>query len=436
VGFTGGIEPKDSGASGVVALRDRVGGHVGDRDEVLPLTFNNFRWRRAATEIKSLVADIREANAGPTLLPQPLIVVYGHSWGAGSIAKFARELRKENLEVSLAIYIDAFQLRNPRLPDNIRYAVNFYQRSGILRGLPFRGKSKLIPENPERTRILGSYRIDPVTEHWGWSWNPLQPLLYRHHHRIGHDLRLQRYLVEIVNVNLDLLQRAQETATPAGSLFDRVVVLGASVSAEEKAPSPGRLLSRRMGTSEEHFHVFARGGAESDDLLGYLDNIDRIHPTLIVALDLFYHDFKFSLFLTESRKKYLRDFIARLHSTGAVVVLGNIPNLVLLRHEHVNQYLETLKSEFPNLVLLDVNELIEQLDREGFEAEVDGERVFLKRHQVFADRVHVNALGSALFANLLREKLRARFPDRWPESDPGPISLRRTGDGDEAAGSR
>jgi hypothetical protein len=78
--------------------------------------------------------------------PFELAVVYGHSWGAGSIAKFARALRKENIAISLAVYIDAFTLRNPRIPNNIRCVVNFYQRSGILRGLPFRGKSELIPE--------------------------------------------------------------------------------------------------------------------------------------------------------------------------------------------------------------------------------------------------------------------------------------------------
>jgi hypothetical protein len=180
-----------------------------------------------------------------------------------------------------------------------------------------------------------------------------------------------------------------------------------------------------MGTPEERLHVFARGGAESEDLLPFLDYVARLKPTLIVALDLFYHDFKLSLFLTESRKRYLRDYIARLHATGAAVVVGNIPDMVLLRHEHVNRYLETLRDEFPNLLLLDVSGRVEALNEEGLAAEVDGNPTVLRRDDLFADRVHVNALGSAALANFLREELRARFPDRWPEGDPGPIPLRR-----------
>jgi hypothetical protein len=437
VGFTGGIEGGESAASGVVAMRRGVGQHMGERAEVVALTYNNFYWQGAARDVLRQAEEARSGGGSLSPLPQPLIVVYGHSWGAGSIAKFARELRQHGLEVSLAIYIDSFTLRNPRLPDNVRYAVNFYQRSGLLRGLPFRGKRQLIPEDPGATTILGEYRIKPKTEHWGWSWNIVQPLLYRHHHRIGHDLRLQRYLLEVINFKLQLLDEARETqvAHPR-PLFDRVVILGASVSADERAPSPGYLLSRHLGTPAERIHTFAAGGASSSRHLPFLDNIARLQPTLILALDLFYHDFKASLFLTEAKKKYIRDYIARLHDTGAVVVVGNVPPLVLLRHHHVNRYLEELAAEFPNLALVDVDTLLHAVEKGGFPLTHDGQTIRLTKDDLFADRVHPNLLGSTIMANLLQEALRGRFPQRWPlQALPLPWPLPLPGDGKPESGS-
>jgi hypothetical protein len=196
-------------------------------------------------------------------------------------------------------------------------------------------------------------------------------------------------------------------AAPISPLLERVVILGASVSAGEKAASPGWLLARHLGAPESSISVFADGGAESDQHLGALETIARLRPTLIVALDLFYHDFKFSLFLSDSKKKYLRDFIDRLHATGAPVLLGNIPSLVLLRHEHVNRYLEALAPEFPNLILVDVRSLNEALD-DGIPVRVAGRELLLKRQDVFADREHPNPLGSAFLANVLLEGLKAR----------------------------
>ncbi len=222
VGFTGGLEGRNSSVSGVVQMRRKVGEHLGNTPGILTLTYNNFRWREARSDVLTLARDVREredvrradgdaftvSRASLELEPllrQPVIVVYGHSWGGGSIAKFARALGEEGFEVSLAIYIDAFTIRNPRLPANIRYAVNFYQRAGLLRGLPLRGKRQLIPESPASTIVLGNHQIRPATDHFGWNWNLIQPLLYRHHHRISHDVRLPEYLLRVIEV---LEQRA------------------------------------------------------------------------------------------------------------------------------------------------------------------------------------------------------------------------------------
>lgn len=197
VGFTGGLESSESRVSGVVRMRRKIEASADRHPGVSALTYNNRDWRPAVRDVLSLVG-APEADASARTGPPPLIIAYGHSWGGGAVSKFARALRDEDLEVALAVYIDAFAFRNPRVPGNVRYAVNFYQRTGILRGLPLRGKSKLILESPESTVLLGNLRITPDTEHFGWHWNIVQPLLYRHHHRMGHDVRLQQYLLDLV----------------------------------------------------------------------------------------------------------------------------------------------------------------------------------------------------------------------------------------------
>lgn len=199
VGFTGGLERKNSRVSGVVRLRKKIEDRVGDTPGVAALAYSNFAWRRASEDVRALAAGT-----------SPVIVVYGHSWGAGAISKFARSIDRGGLEVALAVYIDAFTLRNPRVPANVRYAVNIYQRTGLLRGLPLRGKSKLLPVDPERTHVLANLRVTPETEHFGWNWNLVQPLFYRHHHRIGHDVRIQGLLLDLVSVAAGAVDAASE----------------------------------------------------------------------------------------------------------------------------------------------------------------------------------------------------------------------------------
>jgi hypothetical protein len=96
--------------------------------------------------------------------------------------------------------------------------------------------------------------------------------------------------------------------------------------------------------------------------------------------------------------------------------------LVLLRHEHVNRYLERLAAEFPNLLLVDVQRQLDALDQ-GKRVRIGDEEIVVRRHHVFADRVHPNALGSTLMANHLLELLQNRFPGRAELRDAAPLPL-------------
>lgn len=195
VGFTGGREPGTSTRSGVVRAGHAVAEAASPDAGVVVRLYNNAEWADAVSDVLAAVAARAPGTAPPRL------VVYGHSLGAGSIGRFARSLAGHGLPVDLAVYIDAFGLRNPRVPANVRHAVNFYQRTGVLRGLPLRGKRLLIAEDAAATVLLGSYRLSPDTPRFGWNWNLMQPLFYRQHHRLAHDVRIRQLLVAVAAVS-------------------------------------------------------------------------------------------------------------------------------------------------------------------------------------------------------------------------------------------
>ena len=208
VGFTGGREGADSPISGVVRLRRHVEQSMTHRDDVLVMTYNNRDWSMAADAVAARMtapAPASPPTAAHLDAPQrALVVVFGHSWGGGAITKFARRLGDRDIDVALAVYVDAFALRDPRVPANVHYAVNLYQRSGIFRGLPLRGKGKLVVEDSAATTVLANLQIKPQTDrYFGWHWNLVQPLLYLHHHRMGHDVRLHRYLIALIENQIE-----------------------------------------------------------------------------------------------------------------------------------------------------------------------------------------------------------------------------------------
>lgn len=191
VGFTGGREPSSSTRSGVVRAGQAMAEAARQDPAVVVRLYNNAQWADAVGDVLGVLQ-----TRSPGMEP-PRIVAYGHSLGAGSIGRFARSLGRHGQAVDLAVYIDAFGLRNPRVPSNVRHAVNFYQRTGVLRGLPLRGKRTLIADDPAVTELLGSYRLSPETPRFGWNWNLMQPLFYRQHHRLAHDVRIRQLLVAI-----------------------------------------------------------------------------------------------------------------------------------------------------------------------------------------------------------------------------------------------
>ncbi|HOB54122.1 MAG TPA: hypothetical protein PKG76_15530 [Acidobacteriota bacterium] len=398
VGFIGGIEPRDSSASGVVAIEKHLDVQMEPREDILYLAYNNLRWRRAADEVAAAVANARAEGRLWPGLRQPLIVAVGHSWGAGAIEGLAERLGQYGLDVSLAVFLDGFGWSRLQVPPGVRFAVNFYQRSGILGGFPLRGKSGLVIQDPARTCDLGSFRIKPRADHWGWSWTLVQPLVYRWHHLLAHDNRVKGFLVDLVRLCHEVLVRTIPWPPPGSDrLFERVVVL----DSDEPVPpevSPGVLLARRAGTPAAEVVSLSGPGTDGADCQSLMAEIQALRPSLVVALELFDRHFPDPLEFSEDQRRRVDQLVRHLTNTGAIVAVGLLPDADAERPAPVNRYLLRIQGQFPNLLLLNRA----QTDDPWF------------RRQIASETGRSTGPEPGRVAELLLEQLHAYCPERIP----------------------
>ena len=93
------------------------------------------------------------------------IVIYGHSWGASETVTLARRLYELGIPVLLTVQVDSVAKLNEDdggIPPNVREAVNFFEREGLLHG-----REAIAAMDPKQTTILGnfesSYRSHPIS---------------------------------------------------------------------------------------------------------------------------------------------------------------------------------------------------------------------------------------------------------------------------------
>ena len=213
VGFTGGLEPLGRPDSGIRVLIRRING-MGD-EGVVALLFGQSEWRQAAAEVLRLA---HSSPASPGRLRQPLIVACGHSLGANAVNKFAQLLGQSGLEVSLAVYVDAFSAEKSRVPANVACAINFYQRAGVFKGIPVRGQSGMVAVAPDRTTLLGSYLLEPRDKPPNAKPRPFRRLLFEQHYLLAHDARVQGYVCSAVRVLLRLSAQGADLQGPSEAL--------------------------------------------------------------------------------------------------------------------------------------------------------------------------------------------------------------------------
>ncbi|MFZ0198098.1 MAG: hypothetical protein WB523_19330 [Candidatus Sulfotelmatobacter sp.] len=169
IGFVGGFVHHDNPHHGPVQLAQRIRQTVPRGTYVR--VFENRRRKSAYAVIVNLLDANRDGILSAEEKAHARIVLFGHSWGAAAAVLLARELRREGIPVLLTVQVDSVAKlwqNDSIIPDNVAEAVNFYQTQGFVHG-----RRQITAADPEKTDILGNYRIDykkiPV-ECPGASW--------------------------------------------------------------------------------------------------------------------------------------------------------------------------------------------------------------------------------------------------------------------------
>ena len=156
IGFLGGYVRHDDAVHTTVqvakSLRDAY------PNAIHVATFENRRMSDAHDLIVSLLGAKSASALTGEQKRSAHIILYGHSWGACAVVSLARQLKTEGIPVMLTVQVDSVSKAgrdDQTIPDNVRYAANFYQDKGFVRGQP-----KIVAADASRTTILGNYFYD------------------------------------------------------------------------------------------------------------------------------------------------------------------------------------------------------------------------------------------------------------------------------------
>jgi hypothetical protein len=140
------------------------------------------------------------------------IILYGHSWGASEAVEFARMLERRGIPVSLTMQLDTIPKpgQNPSLiPPNVESAVNFFQREGVLRGLP-----AIFASDPSRTTIVGNFTMtyhDAPVDCSNYPW--FVRTFNKPHHEIENDEHLWAMMARMIDERIVGSQSSSKLAT-------------------------------------------------------------------------------------------------------------------------------------------------------------------------------------------------------------------------------
>src|SRR5436853_2890073 len=176
IGFVGGLRSPEDTNQGVVQIRDRLRNiHCADLQVT---TYSHFHWGSAYQNIVQAIDSDHDGSLSAEELRQaPKLIIFGHSLGGWAVIKLARRLEKAHIPIELTVQLDTVGIGDAVVPDNVKFAMNFYQRSQW----PVRGEKRIRAENVGSTNIIDNILIQNV-----------------HHEALARQARISDFIIDKV----------------------------------------------------------------------------------------------------------------------------------------------------------------------------------------------------------------------------------------------
>jgi hypothetical protein len=214
IGFLGGYVRHDDSVHTTVQVAKSL--REAYPNAIHVATFENRRMDDAHALILNLLG-VKSASALTEQQKRSAhIILYGHSWGACAVVSLARQLKSEGIPVLLTVQVDSVSKAgrdDQTIPDNVRYAANFYQDKGFIRGQP-----KIIAADASRTTILGNYFFDYSAHPIACPEYPWYTRFFmRSHIEIECDQKVWQRVENLIREQLPTALNASHESIPANA---------------------------------------------------------------------------------------------------------------------------------------------------------------------------------------------------------------------------
>ena len=182
--------------------------------------FANHDGKHALSRVLQLLDTDKDGVLSSSEKEQASIIIYGHSWGASQAVTFANGLGRLDIPVSLIILVDSVHKPghdDAVIPPNVRNAINFYQKKGLIHG-----RSSIRAADRSRTNIIGNLQMtyqDRRINCDNYPW--IARHLNKPHHEIENDPRVWERIASLIDSELSRDTSAVEASLPSTSLAVR-----------------------------------------------------------------------------------------------------------------------------------------------------------------------------------------------------------------------